>query len=205
MSLETWVEKAGERPWFVGERVRDKAEGYAATVRYIGPVASAKDQTAIYLGVEWDDATRGKHDGSAVVVNAPVASGGTASSPPAAVADAVNPAEAGPRVVQHFVCAAGAGSFVKPKKLSRGESYSDVMRRRYVGMGAEMVSKDNKLDIEECNVKTWNGRALPIEVNGRIQIQTLSPTLSEPVCAFWFLLPVCLPAVHFSYNARLPP
>jgi len=32
-------------------------------VRYIGAVASAKDQAAVYLGVEWDDVTRGKHDG----------------------------------------------------------------------------------------------------------------------------------------------
>ena len=30
----------------------------------MGSVASAKDQQAVYLGVEWDDQTRGKHDGS---------------------------------------------------------------------------------------------------------------------------------------------
>jgi hypothetical protein len=35
--------KAGERPYVIGERVRD-ANGHAGTVRYLGSVASAKDQ-----------------------------------------------------------------------------------------------------------------------------------------------------------------
>ena len=68
----------------------------------------------IYLGVEWDDATRGKHDGSAV-------------------------SKATGEAVQHFSCAMGAGSFVKPKMLSRGETFGDVMRRRYVKMDEAMV------------------------------------------------------------------
>jgi hypothetical protein len=46
--------QAGERPYTVGERVRDAASGHVATVRYIGSVASAKDQAAIYLGVVTD-------------------------------------------------------------------------------------------------------------------------------------------------------
>jgi hypothetical protein len=50
---------AQERPWTVGERVRDEG-GHVATVRYIGSVASAKDRSALYIGVEWDDPTRGK-------------------------------------------------------------------------------------------------------------------------------------------------
>jgi hypothetical protein len=195
--VETWVEKEGQRPWFVGERVRD-TDGYAATVRYIGPVASAKDQTAIYLGVEWDDATRGKHDGSAVVTakaGSKVPLGGTAAAAANATASSVPPPPPAPsapsapsaplaagggefgggggggggggefgggggaappaappvtspggtvkdettplpvvqeHVVRHFVCPEGAGSFVKTKKLRRGESYGEVMRRRYV-------------------------------------------------------------------------
>ena len=32
-----------------------------ATIRFIGPVDSSKGE---WLGVEWDDPTRGKHDGS---------------------------------------------------------------------------------------------------------------------------------------------
>ena len=54
-----------ESPFLVGCRVKD-AEGYKATVRYIGPVAAAKNQEETWLGVEWDNQTRGKHDGSCV-------------------------------------------------------------------------------------------------------------------------------------------
>ena len=45
-----------------GQRVRDE-HGFAGTVRYIGPVATSKDASASWVGVEWDDVTRGKHDG----------------------------------------------------------------------------------------------------------------------------------------------
>ena len=47
----------------IGCRVKD-AEGFSATVMYIGPVASATNQDEIYCGLEWDDVSRGKHDGS---------------------------------------------------------------------------------------------------------------------------------------------
>lgn len=139
----------GSRPWFVGERIRD-ADGFAGTVRYIGSVASAKDQKQVYIGVEWDDATRGKHDGSCVTSD-------------------------GQRV-RHFTCRDGAGSFVKQKLLKRAETFAEVMQRRYVPMDAEMVSKDNKLDMEQCNVKTWNGRALPIEFYGELKIRARQQT-----------------------------
>jgi hypothetical protein len=39
----------GPREWFVGQRVVDE-EGNRATVRYIGPVASAKDPAATWIG-----------------------------------------------------------------------------------------------------------------------------------------------------------
>ena len=50
----------------VGCRVRDVADGTKGTVKYIGPVAAAKNKTESRLGVEWDKAGRGKHDGSCV-------------------------------------------------------------------------------------------------------------------------------------------
>ncbi|KAJ1461397.1 CAP Gly-rich domain-containing protein [Pelagophyceae sp. CCMP2097] len=54
---------AAPRPPFrVGRRVRDRG-GHAGTVRYVGPVATAKQAGDVYVGVEWDDGTRGKHDG----------------------------------------------------------------------------------------------------------------------------------------------
>lgn len=50
----------------LGCRVRDVADGTRATVKYIGPVAAAKNKTELWLGVEWDKTGRGKHDGSCV-------------------------------------------------------------------------------------------------------------------------------------------
>lgn len=74
----------------IGDRVFDR-KGFKGTVKYIGPVATAKSIEDIYVGnlsklslspfflsftnshlffskceqgVEWDDLTRGKHDGS---------------------------------------------------------------------------------------------------------------------------------------------
>jgi pyridoxine kinase len=50
-------------PAAVGDRVVIAKE--KATVRYIGEVAG---QTGTWIGVEWDDAARGKHDGTAAGV-----------------------------------------------------------------------------------------------------------------------------------------
>ncbi|KAG6942343.1 hypothetical protein JG688_00018171, partial [Phytophthora aleatoria] len=46
-----------------GDRV-DDGSGSLGTVRYVGPVATAKDASALYYGIEWDDWGRGKNDGS---------------------------------------------------------------------------------------------------------------------------------------------
>lgn len=43
----------------VGDRL--ECEGYRATLKYIGPVPPTK---GLWLGVEWDDPERGKHDGT---------------------------------------------------------------------------------------------------------------------------------------------
>ncbi len=47
-----------DTPFYPGRRL--SFEGNLCTVRYIGPVAGTKGQ---WLGVEWDDPTRGKHSG----------------------------------------------------------------------------------------------------------------------------------------------
>ena len=44
-------------------QVRD-TEGYRATVKYIGAIASARPEEG-WIGVEWDEQSRGKHDGQA--------------------------------------------------------------------------------------------------------------------------------------------
>lgn len=43
----------------VGDRV--DVAGHRGTVRYIGDVVGTKGE---WLGIEWDDPERGKHDGS---------------------------------------------------------------------------------------------------------------------------------------------
>ena len=40
---------------------RIECEGYVGTVKYIGPVGDTKGQ---WLGVDWDDSDRGKHNGT---------------------------------------------------------------------------------------------------------------------------------------------
>lgn len=44
---------------YVGQRLSFDAQ--ACTVRFVGPVAGTKGE---WLGVEWDDPARGKHNGS---------------------------------------------------------------------------------------------------------------------------------------------
>jgi dynactin complex subunit len=44
---------------YIGQRLSLKSQ--TCTVRYVGQVADKQGQ---WLGVEWDDASRGKHDGT---------------------------------------------------------------------------------------------------------------------------------------------
>ena len=62
-------------------------------------------------GIEWDDATRGKHDGSVVS-----AAGDT---------------------VRYFTCPAGAGSFLKASLVDTGVSFMTAMRLKYEAEGGE--------------------------------------------------------------------
>ena len=45
---------------YLGQRI--SFDGHLCTVRYIGPIKTTKKGD--WLGVEWDDPSRGKHDGS---------------------------------------------------------------------------------------------------------------------------------------------
>lgn len=56
MSSEQSGSSAGPE---IGTRVL--VDGHRATVRYVGPVGNYAGE---WLGVDWDDLTRGKHDGS---------------------------------------------------------------------------------------------------------------------------------------------
>ena len=62
-SISTALCDAMAAPFEIGARIVDK-KGSRGTVRYVGPVATSKSADAVYVGVEWDDNTRGKHDGA---------------------------------------------------------------------------------------------------------------------------------------------
>lgn len=49
---------------YIGQRFSLKSQ--TCTVRYVGQVADKQGQ---WLGVEWDDASRGKHDGTHIGVS----------------------------------------------------------------------------------------------------------------------------------------
>lgn len=40
---------------------RIECDGYRGTLKYVGPVGSTKGE---WLGIDWDDSTRGKHNGT---------------------------------------------------------------------------------------------------------------------------------------------
>jgi dynactin complex subunit len=50
---------SSEQTYRVGQR--RSLRGQACTIRYIGPVAAKSGE---WLGVEWDDPLRGRHDGT---------------------------------------------------------------------------------------------------------------------------------------------
>ncbi|POM66785.1 Tubulin-specific chaperone E [Phytophthora palmivora] len=52
----------------IGDRV-DDGSGSLGTIRYVGPVATSKDASTLYYGIEWDAWGRGKNDGSVELPN----------------------------------------------------------------------------------------------------------------------------------------
>ena len=72
--------------------------------------SSVKNEHMNWVGVEWDDHTRGKHDGWLAGVG-----GGE----------------------RYFSCEMGAGSFVKAQKLQLSRDFVEVMRERYDHGGEE--------------------------------------------------------------------
>lgn len=83
-----------------------------ATVKYIGPV---KSQEGVWVGVEWDDASRGKHDGSTGGVQYFTTTKGPT-----------------------------AGSFVRVEKVNFGVDVAEALKARYNNQRGEMdeVSHD---------------------------------------------------------------
>ncbi|XP_047189694.1 tubulin-specific chaperone E isoform X2 [Scophthalmus maximus] len=97
----------------VGRRVRCGEE--RATVRYVGPVPPTAGP---WLGVEWDDPDRGKHDGSHEGVQY--------------------------FTCRH----ATGGSFVRPAKASFGEDFLSALRKQYHVDTDEVQSEDGPIPLE---------------------------------------------------------
>lgn len=126
----------------IGSRIRD-ADGYTGTVRYVGSVAHAKKASDVYLGVEWDNKKRGKHDGSCVDKEG--------------------------QMHRYFTCDETAGSFVKPGKIEIGRTFLEALRERYVQMDAPLVAPDNI--VPGAFVTTSKGVQKPIELIGETNIR----------------------------------
>lgn len=121
------------------------SEGYRATVRYVGPVIGAKNAEEIWFGVEWDVASRGKHNGSSVDSKT-----GT--------------------LHRYFDCAPGSGSFIKPAKVLYGRTFIEALHDRYVSLDAPPVAEpDAKLP--NAFVSTSKGHQKSIEFVGEEKIR----------------------------------
>jgi tubulin-specific chaperone E len=123
----------------IGMRVSD-LDGNYATVRYIGSVASSKVKTDVWIGVEWDDKERGKHDGSCLD-------------------------DAGV-FHRYFECTFGAGSFIKVHKLAHSCSFLDALYQKYkddsstsnLADNYALTAKGNQKPIQfvgEENIRKW--------------------------------------------------
>eukprot|EP00520_Triparma_pacifica_P017840 CAMPEP_0118652108 /NCGR_PEP_ID=MMETSP0785-20121206/11140_1 /TAXON_ID=91992 /ORGANISM="Bolidomonas pacifica, Strain CCMP 1866" /LENGTH=589 /DNA_ID=CAMNT_0006544599 /DNA_START=78 /DNA_END=1845 /DNA_ORIENTATION=+ len=128
----------------LNSRCRD-VDGFLGTVLYVGPVASAKKQGDIYCGIEWDDPSRGKHDGSVI-------------------------SRETNDIVRHFKCndpSPTAGSFVKPNKLDFGVSFCSVLARTE---DAPLLAPNDKF--EGCFARTKSGRGKQVEFFGERKIRS---------------------------------
>jgi len=137
-----FVEKSYCVPYEIYERIIDD-KGFKGTVRYIGPVVAAKNQSDIWLGIEWDINSRGKHDGSCID------STGT--------------------VVRYFQCEVGRGSFVKPNIVKKGRNFTEALLERYISIDAPITAPD--AIIPGAYVNTIKGNTKQIELVGERKIR----------------------------------
>eukprot|EP00485_Elphidium_margaritaceum_P006741 CAMPEP_0202696140 /NCGR_PEP_ID=MMETSP1385-20130828/9480_1 /ASSEMBLY_ACC=CAM_ASM_000861 /TAXON_ID=933848 /ORGANISM="Elphidium margaritaceum" /LENGTH=601 /DNA_ID=CAMNT_0049352251 /DNA_START=33 /DNA_END=1838 /DNA_ORIENTATION=- len=90
-------------PEFVGSRIEvDRCKG---TIRYVGPVATSKNADTVWLGIEWDDANRGKNDGAVTTKDG--------------------------QIHRYFTTEAGTASFIKPIKAKFGRDLWTVILDRF--------------------------------------------------------------------------
>ena len=143
----TVVPAADEEDLIVGgTRIRDE-DGFCGTVVYVGPVASAKQPTECYVGICWDDPSRGRHDGSVIDrhTNALVRHFGPTPHPT-------------------------QGSFLRVTKIDTGVPLTaELLHGRYVELSAPIIAPNNRLP---HFVRTAQGKEQkPIEFLGELQIR----------------------------------
>lgn len=89
--------------------------------------------------MEWDKVTRGKHDGSCV--------------------------DSSQVTHRYFICAPGAGSFVKPAKIQTGRTFVSALLERYVGLDAPLITGEENT-LPDSFVVTAKGERKAIEFVG---------------------------------------
>lgn len=108
-----------------------------ATVRYVGPVDGHE---GTWVGVEWDDDSRGKHDG----------------------------ATGGKRYFTCCSSAPTAASFVRINKVNSGTSLVDALVLRYTNQLAE--GQGSTADAQQAYVSTASNKKLWVELVGQEQV-----------------------------------
>lgn len=165
----------------MGCRVRDVADGTRATVKYIGPVAAAKNKTESWLGVEWDKTGRGKHDGSCVDEVTSFLFYLSGRPQPSEVSRNYEQRTNFSRLTsiffiqtgllhRYFQCAMGDGSFVKSNKVTSGRMLTDALKQKYVGYDAPTTVGPDSI-VPDAFVITSKGHQKSIEFVGELKLR----------------------------------
>ncbi|KAK3281521.1 hypothetical protein CYMTET_10688, partial [Cymbomonas tetramitiformis] len=135
----------------IGQRVCTE-DGALATVRYVGPVEGTKHEWA---GVEWDDPSRGKHDGS----------------------------HGGKRYFECAGVGESCASFVRFHKILAGVTFMDAMKNKYQaqskGTSVENAAAEN-MYIDAGNT----GRRVDVQLVGKQDILEKQSKLDELVSVY---------------------
>lgn len=108
-----------------------------ATVYYVGPVDGHE---GLWIGVEWDDPSRGKHDG----------------------------ATGGKRYFSCCSSVPTAASFVRANKVSPGINFVDAIVMRYTNQLAE--GQSSTADTQQAYVSTASNKKLWVELVGQDKV-----------------------------------
>jgi Leucine-rich repeat (LRR) protein len=157
----------------VGDRVQ--SDGSLATVRYIGPVAG-QDAKKTWIGVEWDEANRGKNDGTTGGERYFECAPNQGSflkerkvDPRCSLADAI----------VHRYCGGESYGDASDAKGSRGVVIDSGSRTtaRFVGMEALAAQQSNLSNLQ--HVALMKAGVNRISAAGRTPLRELAPNIKE--------------------------